>query len=253
MNAPQSRQGEEATPETAPTEAKSGASGETGNAKPVLKVPRRAAIETVDRGLELEQHLSRPYPQPTLFYLVDKIERFTRGAAGDEAGAIDAKTLMAQSARQDQNTLEITQTMLERCVQSGVLEQAGEGPEARYRLSEPGRRNLVRSKAMRLALWRINPEMSIAEICAIVQIEGNDALTEMLTRHAEKQGRGAAQGQPGQGQDQDSQGKPPKKPGRAQRERQVRGQKDRGPAPPHPLWAGLLRPCRNDDRATNPL
>ena len=132
-----------------------------------------------ERLQALERHLLRPFPHPTEFYLIDRIGRLT--ACGSLYVALDE---LIDHAMQPDNVCPFRLGMvLSAAVRAGALEKLGpqNGREGSYRITDIGQRYLDQAKAMRAALWKINPLLSIEEICAIVQIEGGDTLSEMIT------------------------------------------------------------------------
>ena len=133
-----------------------------------------------ERRQALERHLLRPFPHPTEFYLIDRIGRLT--ACGSRYVALDE---LIAHAMQPGNVCPFRLGMvLSAAVRTGALEKRGpqNGREGSYRITDIGQRYLDQAKAMRVALWKINPLLGIEEICAIVQVEGGDTLSEMITR-----------------------------------------------------------------------
>lgn len=144
-------------------------------------IPANAIGMTRQERLQaLERHLLRPFPHPTEFYLIDRIDRLTAGGSL----YVELEELIAHAAQPDNVCPFRLGMVLSAAVRAGALEKLGPqtGREGSYRITAIGQRYLDQAKAMRVALWKINPLLSIGEICAIVQVEGGDTLSEMITR-----------------------------------------------------------------------
>lgn len=236
-------------------------------APPVAVVPANATpfeddsdaagtgLSRAQRWEALERHLRRPYPHATEFYLVDLIDRM-----GQTVPFVERQDLLAQAAQPGQICQMTLGEVLDAALRAGALEwvdgPAGAGggavdmeadPVGGYRITALGKRHLEQAKAIRVALWHINPGLSIAEICAIVQIEGSDPLFDLIYLHPSNvQAR----------EERIAGSRPPK--GEARR----RAKASAGPGvvkptapttPPGPtagrisaLWAGLLAPTRQN-------
>lgn len=132
----------------------------------------------------LERHLDRPIPHATEFYLIDKIDRMS----GKSGRFIELQDLIESAAHPAQICPFRLGMVLGAAVRAGALEKLGAhvGRNGSYRITTLGKRYLEQAKAMRAALWKINPLMDIAEICAIVQMEGGDTLSEMVSKVADQ-------------------------------------------------------------------
>ena len=143
-------------------------------------VPANAiGLSRQERLQALERHLRRPFPEITEFYLIDRVDRLTNGA--NRYADLDEITT---HAAQPCNICPFRLGMvLSASVRAGALKKLGQqsGREGSYRITAIGKRYLDQAKAMHVALWKINPLLSIGEICDIVQVEGGDTLSEMIT------------------------------------------------------------------------
>lgn len=198
-----------------------------------------------ERLSALERHLDRPIPHATEFYLIDKIDRL----CGHSGQFLELQDLIAHAANPGQMCPFRLGMVLGSAVRAGALEKLGTqtGRNGSYRITQLGKRYLEQAKAMRVALWKINPRMDIAEICAIVQMEGGDTLSEMVSKVADqdflekerrRQEKRAAKkhgaNAPEQASPAEEQQASPREP----------------PQPAqlgvHALWAGLLAPTQHD-------
>jgi hypothetical protein len=126
----------------------------------------------------LDQHLVRPFPHPTAFYVLDRLDRL----AGESGQYTHLNELAAFAAQPDNDFAFRLGMVLSAALRAGAIEKIGpqNGSEGSYRITNIGKRYLHQAKHMRVALWKINPLRSIGEICAIVQVEGGDTLSEMI-------------------------------------------------------------------------
>lgn len=204
-----------------------------------------------ERLQALERHLLRPFPHPTEFYLIDRLDRLT----GDTGRYADLDELITYAAQPESVCPFRLGMVLSAAVRAGALEKIGPqtGREGSYRITAAGQRYLDQAKAMRVALWKINPLLSIGEICAIVQVEGGDTLSEMITRGKDeealkaerrRQEKRAAKKSADQSLAQGMQALTAQAPA-ASAAATPEQPPATIPAPIHPLWAGLTAPLQN--------
>lgn len=129
-----------------------------------LKSFRRPVPEL---AAELDRHLSEPSPQPTLFYVMDKIARHVaQGGA-----ATTTQRLLAAQREQSSSVAKRVEAALALAWNTGLIEVF---PDGSLRQTAAGDWYVKEGRARRLALWKTNPRTDIGEICAIVQIEDGD-------------------------------------------------------------------------------
>lgn len=175
---------------------------------------RRAMLQ------ELEAMLARPFPYATEFYLFDKLKQL----ATPEQAFVDVEELLQHAANPAIVDRHRVGMILSAGVRCGALgkDKPTPGYRGKYRVTSKGMSYLAQSKQMRLGLWEINPAMSIAEVCAIVQLERGDALAEMLVDNDTVDAQSVRRAATSMAHDK-----------RGHAEGGGRGQV-------HPLWAGLL-------------
>lgn len=171
---------------------------------------------------ELDGMLERPFPYATEFYLFDKLKQL----ATPEQPFVDVEALLQHAANPAIVDRHRVSMMLSAGMRCGALEKDRQTPgyRGKYRVTAKGLTYLAQSKQMRIGLWEINPGMGIAEICAIVQLERSDALTEMLLDDDTVDARTARRPTPNASQD-------------------GHGHSEGGSGAwdkVHPLWAGLM-------------
>lgn len=182
--------------------------------------PMRTRVEMAQ---ELEAFLDQPLVHATEFYVIDKIDRLSR-IIGSNVKVTHLMALASDPATLDRHRVGMA---LAAGVRYGVLEKdrSGSGLEGAYSVTPLGRRYLAQSKALRIGLWEINRRLAIEEICAVIQIEGSDALTEMLL---------VDPGRPPSETAIDVQGKSDTS------SKKRAGKGSRATPDVHPMWAGLL-------------
>lgn len=197
----------------------------------------------------LDQHLLRPFAHPTEFYLIDLIDRLT----GESERYADLQELMTHAAQPENICTFRLGMVLSAAVRAGALEKLGtqSGREGSYRITAIGKRYLEQAKAMRVALWKINPLLTIGEICAIVQVEGGDTLSEMITQVKDEEAIKAKSRRREKAAARQNAGTERNAPAAAQKPAPDAATAiENGPPPPiqiaiHPLWAGLAAPLQN--------
>lgn len=162
-------------------------SGNAGQPSSAGQGGRRLASAT--RQQLLDQYLDQPFPHASEFFLIDKIDRLTQGTQGSEPAYVSMADLLDHAADAMKVCSSHVGLVLRAAVRAGGLDRISSpnGRNSRYRLTPMGKRFLEQAKAMRVALWKINPQLSIEEVCAIVQLEGNDTLSHMVAQILQKE------------------------------------------------------------------
>ena len=128
---------------------------------------------------ELDEVMAAPYDQPSLFVLMDKVERCTR--QGDQQG-VSFNTLVAQSldpSRVDRRRLG---ELIARAIRGGLLVPVGApvkiATKTTVAMTDYGRRFLRGGRQTRVALRKLNGGLSMQQVCAIVEEEEIDSACE---------------------------------------------------------------------------
>lgn len=147
------------TASTPPPGTSSSVSGATG----VLNHRKTAQ----QREEALQAYLAAPSPHPTLFYVLDKLERLAmskgRLPATAEIVAAQQKTDAAIAAR--------VEAILVTAWNHGLIRVY---PHDAIELTAGGTWLVKEGRSRRLALWSVNPKLDLAAICAIVHIEDGE-------------------------------------------------------------------------------
>lgn len=160
-----------------------------GTDTPAVTAAGRGLLTTATRQQLLDQYLAQPFPHASEFFLIDKIDRLTQGTQGSEPAYVSMADLLDHAADASKVCSSHVGLVLRAAVRAGGLDRISSpnGRNSRYRLTPMGKRFLEQAKAMRVALWKINPQLSIEEVCAIVQLEGNDTLSHMVAQILQKE------------------------------------------------------------------
>lgn len=126
--------------------------------------------------MALSAFLEQPSPQPTLFYLLDKLERFS-GANPGEARLPSTADLVRSQASQEATVLRQIEDALVYAWNSGLIEVY---PQDAIGLTPAGRWYVNEGRRRRVALWKVNAHLDAAEICARVTVEdGHGPVSEL--------------------------------------------------------------------------
>lgn len=128
---------------------------------------------------ELDSVMAAPYDQPSLFVLIDKVDRCARQA--DQQG-VTFNMLVAQGldpSRVDRRRLG---ELIARAIRGGLLVTVGApvkiATKATVAITEYGRRYLRGGRDTRVALRKLNARLSMEVVCAIVDEEEVDSACE---------------------------------------------------------------------------
>lgn len=115
----------------------------------------------------MHAYLSEPSLHPTLFNVMDKLERLTQSK-----GALPATAeIIATQLRTDAATAARVEDILVKAWNHGLIRVY---PQDAIELTAGGRWFVKEGRARRIALWTINPKLDLPEICAIVHIEDGE-------------------------------------------------------------------------------
>lgn len=119
------------------------------------------------RAVELEALLSLAFPRLSLFYVLDKLQRFQQ-SAGKRIGV---HHLAQHGAGPDAGVSEDDiVAILARAADDSLVDLERDGKALTASLLPAGARFVREAKAARLAMWEFYPDSRVEEICAIVDI-----------------------------------------------------------------------------------
>ncbi|MDP3138366.1 MAG: hypothetical protein Q8N17_18780 [Burkholderiaceae bacterium] len=115
----------------------------------------------------LRGYLAEPSPHPTLFYVLDKLERLATSL-----GRLPATSdIVGAQAKGDAPTAARVEAILVTAWNHGLIRVY---PHDAIELTAGGAWLIKEGRSRRLALWAINPHLSLESVCAIVHVEDGE-------------------------------------------------------------------------------
>lgn len=128
-------------------------------------VNRRRTTQEMEAALRA--YLEAPAAHPTLFNVLDKLERLAQAKGSLPATA----EIVGAQQKADATTAARVEAILVTAWNHGLIRVY---PNDAIELTAGGTWLIKEGRARRLALWSINPKLDLAAICAIVHVEDGD-------------------------------------------------------------------------------